>query len=144
MNNKLLMGWGILCNAVGSDKVIFVSHKLGTSSKLTVNFTISINEAKIFNSFYSVLDEYRKIIRHRINNIEEEELKIIKIYGGYAEINLSDDLYLNEIQKRAIKKLEKDEIAALGLERTAMFSKLDEVEKNLLKEFYPTEHISEK
>ena len=87
MNNKLLLGWGISCNAVDTDKTTFVSQKISVSSKFNVNFTTLISEARIFNTFYSVLEEYRKIIKNRFNNIEENELKIIKLYGDYEEID---------------------------------------------------------
>lgn len=139
MNKEILVGWGMGYVQPETGECTFLTNndELGLKSE-KIKFSGKSNEAKIFKNFNLLLDFNRKLLKKK-SLINPENIKIIKLYSKFEIIDLSDDLYAMEIRKRAIKKLEDDEIDLLGLQNDAVYVKLDETEKNYLEDFYPNE-----
>lgn len=135
MRKDYLIGWAICFQNPIKNEMQFL-YSNGGEDRCTNNQT----GAKIFNNFLTVLNKMRDIKRKKeFREVDYNTVNICKIYSGYEIINLADDDYTLEIQKGAIKKLSEDEIYALGVEKLAVFAKIDDTSKTYLEEFYPNE-----
>lgn len=148
MQSKKLLGWAVRSKSKDDKSFLYFTsmhHSYRGGSPGVVNTTKNQTKAKLYHS----LDEILKVIKEirkgkHESDMNIDELKIVKIYSYDEEVNIFEDELLIALQKRAIKKLDDEEIEALGVKDSAFHTKLHGEIKDNIKDFYPDEEIEER
>lgn len=148
MQNKKLLGWAIRSRSKEDKSFVYFTsmhHSYRGNSPGSINTTKNLIKAKMFHSLDEILKVMKEIRKEKYDgDLIVDEIEMVKLYSHDEEVNLFEDELLITLQKRAVKKLDQEEIEALGVKDSAFHTKLHDEIKDNIKDFYPDEEIEEK